>query len=158
MIRFGFNIKTRTGQRVENISIMAGSQRDAERRLAPDVPPLRNPRVQRADRAAHGVDTLDVEGVIGLISGSERSPQRPTTRRGVHPSTPENRHPLARRSAPGSRARRGCRARAGTRRAPTAGLSASFTLSRIRVAQISSARSDFAIRSSTSALILRRTS
>jgi len=33
MIRYGFNIKTRTGQRVENISIMAGSQRDAERRL-----------------------------------------------------------------------------------------------------------------------------
>lgn len=33
MIRFGFNIKTRTGQRVENISIMAGSLADAERRL-----------------------------------------------------------------------------------------------------------------------------
>ena len=29
----GFNIKTRTGQRVENISIMAGSLADAERRL-----------------------------------------------------------------------------------------------------------------------------
>jgi hypothetical protein len=33
MIRFGFNIRTRTGQRVENISIMAGSLADAERRL-----------------------------------------------------------------------------------------------------------------------------
>ena len=33
MIRYGFNIKTRTGQRVENISIMAGSLADAERRL-----------------------------------------------------------------------------------------------------------------------------
>ena len=33
MIRYGFNIKTRTGQRVENISIMAASQGDAERRL-----------------------------------------------------------------------------------------------------------------------------
>ena len=33
MIRFGFNIKTRTGQRVDNISIMAGSLADAERRL-----------------------------------------------------------------------------------------------------------------------------
>jgi hypothetical protein len=33
MIRYGFNIKTRTGQRVDNISIMAGSQSDAERRL-----------------------------------------------------------------------------------------------------------------------------
>ena len=33
MVRYGFNIKTRTGQRVDNISIMAGSQADAERRL-----------------------------------------------------------------------------------------------------------------------------
>ena len=33
MIRYGFNIRTRTGQRVDNISIMAGSQTDAERRL-----------------------------------------------------------------------------------------------------------------------------
>ncbi len=50
MIRFGFSIKTRTGQRVENISIMAGSQSDAVPRR---------------------VDTLDVEGVIGLIANSE---------------------------------------------------------------------------------------
>lgn len=33
MIRYGFSIRTRTGQRVDNISIMAGSQADAERRL-----------------------------------------------------------------------------------------------------------------------------
>lgn len=33
MIRYGFNIKTRTGQRVDNISIVAGSLADAERRL-----------------------------------------------------------------------------------------------------------------------------
>jgi len=33
MIRFGFTIRTRMGQRVENVSIIAGSQRDAERRL-----------------------------------------------------------------------------------------------------------------------------
>ena len=33
MIRYGFNIRTRTGQRVDNISIMAGSLADAERRL-----------------------------------------------------------------------------------------------------------------------------
>jgi hypothetical protein len=33
MIRFGFTIRTRMGQRIENVSIIAGSQRDAERRL-----------------------------------------------------------------------------------------------------------------------------
>lgn len=33
MVRYGFNIRTRTGQRVENISIMAASQEDAEKRL-----------------------------------------------------------------------------------------------------------------------------
>ena len=33
MTRFGFNIKTRTGQRVDNICIMAANQADAERRL-----------------------------------------------------------------------------------------------------------------------------
>lgn len=33
MIRYGFTIRTRMGQRIENVSIIAGSQRDAERRL-----------------------------------------------------------------------------------------------------------------------------
>ena len=33
MTRFGFNIKTRSGQRVDNICIMAESRQDAERRL-----------------------------------------------------------------------------------------------------------------------------
>lgn len=33
MIRYGFTIRTRMGQRVENVSIIAGSQNDAERRL-----------------------------------------------------------------------------------------------------------------------------
>jgi len=33
MVRFSFNIRTRSGQRVENISIMAACQEDAERRL-----------------------------------------------------------------------------------------------------------------------------
>ena len=33
MARYGFFIRTRTGQRVDNISIMAASQADAERRL-----------------------------------------------------------------------------------------------------------------------------
>ena len=33
MIRYGFTIRTRMGQRVDNVSIIAASQLDAERRL-----------------------------------------------------------------------------------------------------------------------------
>jgi hypothetical protein len=33
MIRYGFTIRTRMGQRIESVSIIAGSQLDAERRL-----------------------------------------------------------------------------------------------------------------------------
>ena len=33
MMRFGFNIRTRTGQRVDNILIVSASLTDAERRL-----------------------------------------------------------------------------------------------------------------------------
>jgi hypothetical protein len=29
MIRYGFTIRTRMGQRIDNVSIIAGSQRDA---------------------------------------------------------------------------------------------------------------------------------
>jgi hypothetical protein len=69
MIRYGFNIKTRTGQRVENISIMAGSQADAERRLRQMYHQceILECNLQTVPRR---VDTLDVESVIGLISGS----------------------------------------------------------------------------------------
>jgi hypothetical protein len=73
MIRFGFSIKTRTGQRVENISIMAGSQDDAERRLRQmyhhcEILQCNTQAVPRR------VDTLDVEGVIGIIANSEPLP------------------------------------------------------------------------------------
>jgi hypothetical protein len=33
MIRYGFTIRTRTGQRIDNVSIIAGSEGDAQRRL-----------------------------------------------------------------------------------------------------------------------------
>ena len=33
MVRYGFNIRTKTGQRVDNILILAASLSDAERRL-----------------------------------------------------------------------------------------------------------------------------
>jgi hypothetical protein len=70
MIRYGFSIRTRTGQRVENISIMAASLPDAERRLR-----------QMYDRCqivecltqtiARRVDALDLSTVIELISAAE---------------------------------------------------------------------------------------
>ena len=70
MVRYGFNIRTRSGQRVENISIMAASLADAERRLR-----------QMYDRCqivecltqtvARRVDALDLSSVIELISAAE---------------------------------------------------------------------------------------
>jgi len=70
MIRYGFSIRTRTGQRVENISIMAATLADAERRLR-----------QMYDRCqivecltqtvARRVDALDLSSVIELISAAE---------------------------------------------------------------------------------------
>jgi hypothetical protein len=70
MTRYGFNIRTRSGQRVENISIMAASLADAERRLR-----------QMYDRCqivecltqtvARRVDALDLASVIELISAAE---------------------------------------------------------------------------------------
>ena len=69
MIRYGFNIKTKHGQRVENILIMAATLTDAERRLRQmyhhcEIVDCREHAVPRR------VDTLDIEGVIGLISAS----------------------------------------------------------------------------------------
>jgi hypothetical protein len=74
MIRYGFAIKTRHGQRVENIQIMAGSQPDAERRLRQmyhhcEIIECREQSVPRR------VDTLDVEGIIGMISAASTLPQ-----------------------------------------------------------------------------------
>ena len=69
MVRYGFNIRTRSGQRVDNIHIMAASQADAERRLKQmylhcEIIDCREQSVPRR------VDTLDVGSVIGLISAS----------------------------------------------------------------------------------------
>ena len=69
MIRFGFQIRTKSGQRIDNISIVAATQGDAERRLRQmyhhcEVIDCREQAVPRR------LDTLDVEGVIGLISAA----------------------------------------------------------------------------------------
>jgi hypothetical protein len=69
VIRYGFNIKTKHGQRVENILIMAATQNDAERRLRQmyhycEIVECHEHSVPRR------VDTLDMEGVISMISAS----------------------------------------------------------------------------------------
>mgnify|MGYP001050759604 FL=1 len=69
MIRFGFQIRTKTGQRIDSISIIAATQPDAERRLRQmyhhcEIIDCREQAVPRR------IDTLDIEGVIGLISGA----------------------------------------------------------------------------------------
>jgi hypothetical protein len=77
MIRFGFNIRTRLGQRVDNIQIMAATLDDAERRLRQmyvscEIIERREQLINRRN------DTLDVEHVIGLIS-SAPSPEKAGT-------------------------------------------------------------------------------
>jgi hypothetical protein len=83
MIRYGFQIRTKTGQRVDNISIIAATQGDAERRLRQmymscEVIECREQCVPRR------VDTLDVEGVIGLISGASISALPSLQKAGTH--------------------------------------------------------------------------
>ncbi|MBA3507636.1 MAG: hypothetical protein H0T80_17910 [Betaproteobacteria bacterium] len=78
MIRYGFNIRTRMGQRVENIMIMAATQSDAERRLRQmyhhcDIVDCREQAVPRR------VDTLDLESLISLISAAAPSMQKAGT-------------------------------------------------------------------------------
>ena len=66
MTRFGFNIRTRSGQRVDNICIMAANRQDAERRLRQmyhhcEIVACKSEAVRRSE-------PLDLEGVIGMIS------------------------------------------------------------------------------------------
>jgi hypothetical protein len=72
MVRYGFNIRTRSGQRVDNISILAATQADAERRLR-----------QMYDRCqivecltqnvARRLDGLDLAAVIEMIGAGEQT-------------------------------------------------------------------------------------
>jgi hypothetical protein len=67
MTRYGFNIRTRTGQRVDNICIMAANQADAERRLRQMYHYCEIIHCQTAVVSLRN-DSLDLEGVIGMIS------------------------------------------------------------------------------------------
>jgi len=69
MVRYGFNIRTRSGQRVENISILAPSLADAERRLRQmyDRCQIVECLTQSIGRR---VDALDLASVIEMIGAA----------------------------------------------------------------------------------------
>ena len=70
MVRYGFNIRTRSGQRVENISILAQSLADAERRLRQmyDRCQIVECLTQSIGRR---IDALDVASVIEMIGAAD---------------------------------------------------------------------------------------
>ena len=72
MLRFGFNIRTRSGQRVDNICIMAANQADAERRLRQMYQHCEIIHWQ-SEAVGRRADPLDLEGVIGIISNEPAS-------------------------------------------------------------------------------------
>jgi hypothetical protein len=75
MTRYGFNLRTRSGQRVENISILAATREEAERRLRQMYWHCEILDCRQA-MAAPRLELLDVEAVIGLISRSAPLPER----------------------------------------------------------------------------------
>ena len=69
MVRYGFNIRTRLGQRVDNIQIMAATVQDAERRLRQMY--VSCEIIERREQSVvRRIDALDVEHVIGMISAT----------------------------------------------------------------------------------------
>ena len=80
MNRYGFNIRTRSGQRVDHIVIMAATQDDAERRLLQMYVQCEILECRQQSVVQRRVpDTLDMENVIGLIAQGPPSVQHPGT-------------------------------------------------------------------------------
>ncbi len=67
MTRYGFSIRTRHGQKVDNILIMASTQDDAERRLR-QMYHACVIEVCASQAVTPRIEVLDVDSVIGLIS------------------------------------------------------------------------------------------
>lgn len=67
MNRYGFSIRTKHGQRVDNILIMAATQVDAERRLRQMYYQCVITEVETRGVPLR-LEALDVSNVIGLIS------------------------------------------------------------------------------------------
>jgi len=81
MTRYAFNIRTRSGQRVDNICIMSASREEAERRLRQmyhqcQVISCNSESVRRAD-------PMDIEGVISIISTNDATMGVPTIARSM---------------------------------------------------------------------------
>jgi hypothetical protein len=81
MTRYGFNIRTRSGQRVDNICIMAANREEAERRLRQmyhhcQVISCNSESVRRSD-------PMDIEGVISIISTTDAAMGVPTIARSM---------------------------------------------------------------------------
>ena len=74
MNRYGFNIRTRHGQPVDNILIMAATQPDAERRLRQMYHQCVIVECQ-AQSVQRRFEPLDVDSVIGLISAGLSVPK-----------------------------------------------------------------------------------
>ena len=72
MVRYGFNIRTHSGQRVDNISIMAPSRDDAERRLRQMYQKCQVVECHTQIVALHA-GALDLASVIERLSASEPS-------------------------------------------------------------------------------------
>lgn len=77
MNRYGFSIRTKHGQRVDNILIMAATQVDAERRLRQMYYQCVITEVETRG-VPRRLEALDVSNVIGLISAGA-SPQKAGT-------------------------------------------------------------------------------
>ena len=86
MTRFGFSIRTRGGGRVDNLSIVAATRDVAERRLRQMYPQCEIV-TRRETASVPRSESLDVEAVIALISGTPpptaiaRAPRRGGTAR-----------------------------------------------------------------------------
>jgi hypothetical protein len=68
MIRYGFTIRTRTGQRIENVSIIAALQSDAERRLRQmyvqcEILECRERSIPRRFEAANVANMIDLMAI-----------------------------------------------------------------------------------------------
>ena len=80
MFRYGFSIRTRSGQRVENISIVAASQADAERRLR-QMYQFCEILACSSNAMPRRSETLDVESVISMICAQPAYETVPAARR-----------------------------------------------------------------------------
>lgn len=77
MVRYGFNIRTRSGQRVDNISIIARDQLEAERRLRQMYQQCEIVDCNPRPVSAH-TDPIDIGGLAGLAAAAAESADKPT--------------------------------------------------------------------------------